>query len=81
MAYKRTPRYAPGQALMACSICGFPYLFPEELVFADDKLFYCLRTCWLGQTALTDTRERSYSNRRRDNDNPPIRGIRPSWRT
>lgn len=81
MAYKRTPHYEMGQSLMACSICGFPYLFPNELVYADDKLFYCTRTCWLGKTVLTDTRERTYSNRRRDNDNPPILGIKPSWRT
>ena len=78
MAYKRTPRYEPGQALMACSVCGFTYLFPSELRYCDDRLFRCTRTC-LEETRLAEERKRTASHRRQDNDNPPLIGVKPSW--
>lgn len=80
MSYRRRSRYAEGETLIACSICGFPYLFPSELTYADDKLFYCNRTCWLGKTKAQDERERAASKGRKDDDNPPLRGPKPSWR-
>lgn len=81
MSYKRPMRWEPGQTLIACDICGFPYLFPSEMVRADDKRLYCLRTCWLGKTALGDARERAAAARlRREQEYPRVTGTTPSWR-
>lgn len=68
--------------MFSCSQCGFPYRFPGEMVYADDKQFYCLRTCWLGKTVLTDTRERAAASAAHhpDQQAPALLGPKPGWR-
>ena len=80
MAYRRPIKFAEGETLMACSLCGFSYLYPSELRYCDDKLFRCNRTCWDGETPKS-WEERSQAARRRvDNDTPPLAGPKPGWR-
>lgn len=82
--YSRTPHYEEGQALVACSICGMEYLYPRELVYANDRNFYCTRTCWhpewQSKTKLDDSLTRATGNRRRDNDQINVPGKKASWR-
>lgn len=80
MAYKRQMRWEPGATLVACSICGFPFVFPGELVYADDKQFYCLRKCWKGKTVLADQREQAAAKSALGAEAPPLSGPKPSWR-
>ena len=79
MAYKRALRFEEGQTLFACSICGFPYLFPMEMVHGDDGLFYCTRTCWKGETVTGHNRRRAGWHPPPDNERPPVFGRKPSW--
>lgn len=82
MAYRRPVRYEPGETLIACSICGFPRLYPSELRRLDDRLFYCDRHVEYhsGKTALTDQRETAQEQRKRDTETIRLNGPVPSWR-
>lgn len=81
--YKRPIRFELGQALVACSQCGFPYCYPDEIVRRGDGNFYCLRTCDMSKTVLDDAKERASaaSARKPDQEVPtgPL-GPRPGWR-
>lgn len=79
MAYARAIRFEPGETLIACSICGFPYLFPSELTYCDDQLFRCKRTC-IEETLKSNQRQQVESQRRKDQLIPPLSGPRPTWR-
>lgn len=79
MAYTRPVRYVEGETMFACDICGFPYRFPSEMVRADDNLFYCTRTCWLGKTPTQDRREQAERAIARKEEAPPVVGRKPSW--
>ena len=80
MSYKRAIRFEGGETLIACSICGFPYLFPSELSYCDDRLFRCKRTC-MEQTKRANDRQQVQSQKRRDNEAPLVGGAGPGWRT
>lgn len=80
MSYSRPVRYEEGQTLIACSICGFPYLFPSEMRYRDDRTFRCLRTCNDAETKLANDRKQTASMKRRDQVMPPLTGPKPSWR-
>lgn len=71
MSYERSPEYHDGQVKMACSVCGFPYVFPSELVRCDDKLLRCKRTC-MEETALSRDRKIAASHHRREIQPPPF---------
>lgn len=77
MSYTRPQDYFPGQVLMACSICGGPYLFPDELVRGPDMLFRCKRTC-NELTVLERDKTIANSHKRREMP-PPKFGVAPSW--
>jgi len=79
VAYARAIRFEPGETLIACSICGFPYLFPSEMTYGDDQLFRCHRTC-IEATRKSDLQEQVASQRRKDQIIPPLSGPRPTWR-
>lgn len=32
-----------GTVLFACSICGIPARFPDEMIYRSDRLFQCFR--------------------------------------
>ena len=79
MSYARSVRFEGGETLIACSICGFPYLFPSEMSYCDDKLFRCHRTC-NEETRTSNLRQQVESQRRKDQIAPPLTGPRPTWR-
>ena len=79
--YRRPVAFTGGETLIACSVCGFPYLFPSELAYTDEKTFRCRRTCLDDETKLTHERRRQgYANRGTDQIAPLLSGPRPSWR-
>lgn len=79
MSYTRPLGWNEGETMFACSICGFPFRFPSELVYADDRLFYCTRHCWLGETVSGHFRKLPHLHPRRDEQRPPVMGGMPSW--
>ena len=80
--YRRPVAFTGGETLIACSVCGFPYLFPSELAYTDERTFRCLRTCLDDETLLTHNRRRAgYAQRHADQINPLLSGPKPSWRT
>ena len=80
MSYKRPVEFADGETLLACTVCGFPYLYPSQLVLADDRKVYCTRTCWLGETVQGHNARRAGWSPPADNDAPAPVGSKPSWR-
>jgi len=79
--YKRECKWEPGAALITCASCGFPFRFPGELHYADNKKFYCLRACWDGKTHEQDQREQAAARQRpADTIAAPIPGGKPTWR-
>jgi hypothetical protein len=80
--YRRPVTYAEGETIIACSICGFPYLFPSEMTYTDERTFRCNRTCLDNETITAHNRRRSgYATRGPDSTAPLIAGLKPSWRT
>ena len=77
MSYARTQDYELGQVLMACSICGVAYLFPDELVRGSDALFRCKRTC--EEQPIRDRDKLIAESHKRREMPPPKFGIPPSW--
>lgn len=79
MSYTRPVTYVPGNTLVACAVCDMPTLFPQDAIYASNKRFYCLRTCWLGETE-------EEHHARRAAWRPPVEqpfmlpGKRPGWR-
>lgn len=79
--YRRPVAFTGGETLIACSVCGFPYLFPSELAYTDERTFRCRRTCLDEETVLTHNKRReSYSHRQPDQIKPLITGTKPGWR-
>lgn len=79
--YRRPVEFTGGETLIACSVCGFPYLFPSEMAYTDERTFRCRRTCLDDETLLTHSRRReNYAHRKPDQINPLISGNKPSWR-
>jgi len=77
MSYARRQDFEDGQVLMACSICGVQYLFPDDIRRGSDNLFRCLRTC-NEQPIRERDRIIAESHKRREMQ-PPKFGIAPSW--
>lgn len=71
MSYERVADYVEGQVKMACGICGFPYMFPSELILCDDKLLRCKRTC-MEETRLSRDRKIAASRKRKEMSPPPL---------
>lgn len=81
MSYARPVRFVGGETLIACSICGFPYLFPSEMTYTDERTFRCNRTCLDDETILSHDRRRAgYAKRRPDRITPLLTGQGPDWR-
>jgi hypothetical protein len=78
MSYRRPIRFAEGEILRACDVCGFPYLYPSELERGSDRLLYCTRTCWMGKTALDQQRESAAFKPSKEQP-PPGFGRVPDW--
>lgn len=79
--YRRPVVFAEGETLIACSVCGFPYLFPSELTYTDEHTFRCNRTCLDDETVTTHNRRRSaWANRPPDQITPFLTGPKPSFR-
>ena len=79
MAYSRPLGHVEGNTMCACDVCGMPYRFPDELVYADDKRFYCKRTCWLGETVDGHFRRVAQLKPRQDDPRPPVMGRTPDY--
>lgn len=81
MSYKRPVVFVEGETLIACSCCGFPYLFPSEMVYTDERTFRCKRTCLDPETVTAhNTRRSTWSRRPADRVTPLLTGQKPSWR-
>jgi hypothetical protein len=81
VSYKRPVRFAEGETLIACSSCGFPYLFPSELTYTDERTFVCNRTCLDDETVTTHNKRLANAHKRKpDNEVPRLTGGKPSWR-
>lgn len=79
--YRRPVTFVEGETLIACAVCGFPYLFPSELAYTDERTFRCKRTCLDDETKLThDKRRAAWAQRKPDQVTPPLNGTTPSWR-
>lgn len=79
MSFKRAVRWDEGQALCQCDVCGFPYRYPGEMVLGSNRRFYCLRTCWLGETEEDALKRASDSQRRREEPTPTIGRAPDYW--
>lgn len=66
--------FIDGNTRAACSKCGVPYRWPDELVKLDDGFFYCKRRC-LEQTVRT--RDRIIAQSRKRREMPPPKFVQP----
>ncbi len=80
MAYRRSIRYAAGETLLACGVCGFTYLYPSELVLGDDRTLRCTRTCHRDETEKGHNERRAAWRPPADNEAPAPVGRKPQWR-
>lgn len=81
MSYQRPTTFVEGETLIACGCCGFPYLFPSELVYTDERTFRCKRTCVDPETVTAHNMRRSaWAKRTPDQVVPQLTGPKPSWR-
>ncbi len=79
--YRRAVAFTEGETLFACSVCGFPYLFPSELTYTAERTFRCKRTCLDNETKLeSDQRHAAFMSRPADQTVPLLSGPKPSWR-
>jgi hypothetical protein len=76
----RPVRYEPGDALQACSLCGFTCL-ASEMWYGDDSQFYCNRHVEYDthRTVLTDSKQRARWRPAKEQV-PEIVGPIPTWR-
>lgn len=80
--YRRPVTFVEGETLIACSVCGFPYLWPSELAYTDERTFRCYRTCLDDETKLTHERRRAAwaASHPPDQITPFLTGPKPSFR-
>lgn len=77
MSYERVSEYRDGNTLMACSICGVRYLFPDEVRKSSDGLFRCLRTC--DERPIRDRDKVIAQSHKRREVPPPKFGVNASY--
>lgn len=77
MSYERVSEYRDGNTLMACSICGVRYVFPDEVRKSSDGLFRCLRTC--DERPIRDRDKLIAQSHKRREVPPPKFGVNASY--
>lgn len=66
--------------LMACSVCGCSYEYPDQIRRTSDGLWRCIESCSADKpTVLEEQRASAAARQKRDEVTMPITGIKPGW--